>query len=213
MKRKRIIKIASLGLAASFLAVGLTACSNHNSSNSQTTSSKTANKQTKSAKKASSSTSTTTDTQNKTAKIKLSQADALNIFNQKFHNSKIKSIDLEEKMGHYVYEIDGFDTTKEHEMTINAENGKITHQSSEHLDADDRHEQGLDLTKVISRKKASEIAKKHTNATPIAWKLEVDDGRSLWEVKTLKGSDHGEIKIDALSQKVISEGHDVNLDD
>lgn len=212
MKKSRKLLLL---VSAAALSLSLTACSNGNHS-SQTSRSETSSKQVSSRNSAKTNRSQHAASQTShvnTSQIKLSQDDALNIFNQKFHNSKIKSIELEEKAGQYVYEIDGFDTAKEHSMTINAKTGKVMHQYSEHLDADDHHEQGLDLTKVISRKKASQIAKQKTGATPIAWTLEEDDGRTIWEVKTVKGSDHGEVKIDAHSQKGISEDHDVDLDD
>ena len=124
-------------------------------------------------------------------------------------DEEIKEINLKLDGNRYVYEIDGFDKSKEYEMTINARTGKEIKSSSEKLDLDEHLQKGLDLDKTISRKEASEIAEKEVkNSVAKEWDLKMEDGKAIWEVTVESGSTKHEVEIDASSKKVIRSEED-----
>lgn len=143
------------------------------------------------------------------SKIKLSQTEAINKFDKKYSDKKLKEIDLKLDGNKYFYEITGFDKDKEYEMTINAISGKEVKSSSEKLDLDERLQKGLDLDKVISRDQASEIAEKEVkNSTAKEWTLKMDQDKVIWDVTVESGSSKHEVEIDAISKKVIKSEKD-----
>ncbi len=143
------------------------------------------------------------------SKIKLSQTEAINKFDKKYSDKKLKEIDLKLDGNKYFYEITGFDKDKEYEMTINATSGKEVKSSSEKLDLDERLQKGLDLDKVISRDQASEIAEKEVkNSTAKEWTLKMDQDKVIWDVTVESGSSKHEVEIDAISKKVIKSEKD-----
>ncbi|MBW0453398.1 PepSY domain-containing protein, partial [Lactobacillus gasseri] len=151
------------------------------------------------------------NTKNATRKsqIKLSQTEAINKFDKKYSDKKLKEIDLKLDGNKYLYEITGFDKDKEYEMTINATSGKEVKSSSEKLDLDERLQKGLDLDKVISRDQASEIAEKEVkNSTAKEWTLKMDQDKAIWDVTVESGSSKHEVEIDAISKKVIKSEKD-----
>lgn len=194
-KNNKISRFLAIAAAIGIIGTSLTACSNNESSNQ--------NKQS-SVKKAAKDKASNTKNAVKKSQIKLSQTEALNKFDKKYSDKKIKEIDLKLDGDHYVYEIDGFDESKEYEMTINARTGKEIRSSSEKLDLDDRLQKSLDLDKTISRKEASEIAEKEVkNSVAKEWNLKMEDGKAIWEVTVESGSAKHEIEIDASSKKII----------
>ena len=151
------------------------------------------------------------NTKNATRKsqIKLSQTEAINKFDKKYSDKKLKEIDLKLDGNKYLYEITGFDKDKEYEMTINATSGKEVKSSSEKLDLDERLQKGLDLDKVISRDQASEIAEKEVkNSTAKEWTQKMDQDKAIWDVTVESGSSKHEVEIDAISKKVIKSEKD-----
>lgn len=135
----KLTKLTAGAALIGALAIGTVACSNDD--HSESTQSSKVEKSKKSTKKAVKQ----NETKLKRAKIDLSQKDALDKFDAKYPNKQIKSIDLKQENGTYVYEIDGFDKTNEYTATIDADNGKVLHSHSEKLDVDDRHQKALIL--------------------------------------------------------------------
>lgn len=191
------------------LAIGTVACSNDD--HSESTQSSKVEKSKKSTKKAVKQ----NETKLKRAKIDLSQKDALDKFDAKYPNKQIKSIDLKQENGTYVYEIDGFDKTNEYTATIDADNGKVLHSHSEKLDVDDRHQKALDLNSVISRDEATKIAEKHADGVSKEWNLELDedDGKAYWDVEVSDGTKSTEVKINATNKDVVRTDRDHDNDD
>lgn len=203
--KNKIFKITAATLLGVSLGLSLTACSNSNNDNhSQSTRSSKASKSAKKTKKAINQ----NETKLKRTDIKLSQTEALNKFDQKFKDKKIKSIDLKPENNSYVYEIDAVDNKQEYTATIDAHTGKILHSHSEKLDLDDRLEKTLNLDNVISRSQATKIAEKQVKGTAEEWNLEQEHNKAYWEVSVNDGSKKHEVKIDAESKKVISTDHD-----
>ncbi len=150
-KNNKITRLLAATAVIGIIGTSAAACSNNDSSNQSKQSS--VKKETKDKK-------SNTENALKKSQIKLSQTEALNKFDEKYSDKEIKEINLKLDGNRYVYEIDGFDKSKEYEMTINARTGKEIKSSSEKLDLDEHLQKGLDLDKTISRKEASEIAEK-----------------------------------------------------
>lgn len=205
----RMNKLTAGAALIGALAIGTVACSNDD--HSESTQSSKVEKSKKSTKKAVKQ----NETKLKRAKIDLSQKDALDKFDAKYPNKQIKSIDLKQENGTYVYEIDGFDKTNEYTATIEADNGKVLHSHSEKLDVDDRHQKALDLNSVISRDEATKIAEKHADGVSKEWNLELDedDGKAYWDVEVSDGTKSTEVKINATNKDVVRTDRDHDNDD
>lgn len=199
MKRK-ISKLLAATALIGTLGISVVAC-NNNDSTSKTKQS--------SVKKTVKDKASNTKNTARRSKIKLSQTEAINKFDKKYSDKKLKEIDLKLDGNKYFYEITGFDKDKEYEMTINAISGKEVKSSSEKLDLDERLPKGLDLDKVISRDQASEIAEKEVkNSTAKEWTLKMDQDKVIWDVTVESGSSKHEVEIDAISKKVIKSEKD-----
>ena len=199
MKRK-ISKLLAATALIGTLGISVVAC-NNNDSTSKT-------KQSSVKKTVKDKASNTKNTARK-SKIKLSQTEAINKFDKKYSDKKLKEIDLKLDGNKYFYEITGFDKDKEYEMTIDATSGKEVKSSSEKLDLDERLQKGLDLDKVVSRDQASEIAEKEVkNSTAKEWTLKMDQDKAIWDVTVESGSSKHEVEIDAISKKVIKSEKD-----
>ena len=205
----RMNKLTAGAALIGALAIGTVACSNDD--HSESTQSSKVEKSKKSTKKAVKQ----NETKLKRAKIDLSQKDALDKFDAKYPNKQIKSIDLKQENGTYVYEIDGFDKTNEYTATIEAKNGKVLHSHSEKLDVDECHQKALDLNSVISRDEATKIAEKHADGVSKEWNLELDedDGKAYWDVEVSDGTKSTEVKINATNKDVVRTDRDHDNDD
>ena len=198
--RRKISKLLVATALIGTLGISVVAC-NNNDSTSKT-------KQSSVKKTVKDKASNTKNTARK-SKIKLSHTEAINKFDKKYSDKKLKEIDLKLDGNKYFYEITGFDKDKEYEMTINATSGKEVKSSSEKLDLDERLQKGLDLDKVISRDQASEIAEKEVkNSTAKEWTLKMDQDKVIWDVTVESGSSKHEVEIDAISKKVIKSEKD-----
>lgn len=202
----KITKITSALLLGTALLTGTVACSKSNDTSTPTSSQKSV----ASSSKDTASSSSTRNEPKPTAKIKLTQQEAIDKFNHQFNGKQIKSIDLNLEGKQYVYEIDGFDSNNEYSVDVNAETGQVSHVHSEKLDLDDRNQKALNLHGIISRDTASRIAQEHAKGASEEWKLEQDDqtGKTIWEVKVKNGHQETEVKINANTKEVISTEHD-----
>lgn len=133
------------------------------------------------------------------SKIKVSQNSAV-----KFKAAKVESISLDKEKGRYVYEIEGFNSTREYEMKINAATGKVISSHSERLDRDERNKKALNLSKTISRSTATKIAQKRVSGKAVEWSLDREGSKNVWEVTISKNGQKSEVKINAITKKVIS---------
>lgn len=93
-------------------------------------------------------------------------------------------------------------------MKINAATGKKISSHSERRDHDDT-KKALNLKKTISRSTATKTAqKKVSGSKAVEWKLDREDSRSVWKVTVSKNGKKSEVKINALTKKVINVDYD-----
>lgn len=201
----KFTKLTSVALLSATLLTTVVACSKQNDTATTTQKSVTSSKVTHNSESAVSKQSRKDNIQ-----IKLSQQEAIDKFNQQFNNKKIKSIELSREGKQYYYEIEGFDSSNEYSVNINAESGQLGHVHSEKLDHDDRNQKALALRGAISRDDASRIAEEHVKGTSEEWKLEQDEdtGKTYWEVTVKNGHQETDVKINAHSREIISTEHD-----
>lgn len=201
----KFTKLTSVALLSATLLTTVVACSKQNDTATTTQKSVTSSKVTHNSESAVSKQSRKDNIQ-----IKLSQQEAIDKFNQQFNNKKIKSIELSREGKQYYYEIEGFDSSNEYSVNINAESGQLGHVHSEKLDHDDRNQRALALRGAISRDDASRIAEEHVKGTSEEWKLEQDEdtGKTYWEVTVKNGHQETDVKINAHTREIISTEHD-----
>ena len=130
------------------------------------------------------------------SKIKVSQNTAVKKFKAKFKTAKIESISLDKENGRYVYDIEGF--------TSSNSTGKTISSHSEKLDRDERGKKALSLNKTISRSTATKIAQKRVSGKAVEWSLDREGSKNVWEVTISKNGQKSEVKINAITKKVIS---------
>ena len=162
----KFTKLTSVALLSATLLTTVVACSKQNDTATTTQKSVTSSKVTHNSESAVSKQSRKDNIQ-----IKLSQQEAIDKFQKQFSGKQLKSIELSREGNHYLYEIEGFDSTNEYSVNINAETGQIGHVHSEKLDHDDRNQKALALRGAISRYDASRIAEEHVKGTSEEWKL------------------------------------------
>lgn len=201
----KFTKLTSVALLSVTLLTTVVACSKQNDTATTTQKSVTSSKVTHNSESAVSKQSRKDNIQ-----IKLSQQEAIDKFNQQFNNKKIKSIELSREGKQYYYEIEGFDSSNEYSVNINAESGQLGHVHSEKLDHDDHNQKALALRGAISRDDASRIAEEHVKGTSEEWKLEQDEdtGKTYWEVTVKNGHQETDVKINAHTREIISTEHD-----
>ncbi|OXC20973.1 PepSY domain-containing protein [Lactobacillus crispatus] len=201
----KFTKLTSVALLSATLLTTVVACSKQNDTATTTQKSVTSSKVTHNSESAVSKQSRKDNIQ-----IKLSQQEAIDKFNQQFNNKKIKSIELSREGKQYYYEIEGFDSSNEYSVNINAESGQLGHVHSEKLDHDDRNQKALALRGAISRDDASRIAEEHVKGTSEEWKLEQDEdtGKTYWEVTVKNGHQETDVKINAHTREIILTEHD-----
>ena len=139
-----------------------------------------------------------------TSQIKLDEQAAVKKFNQKYANAKVEEITLESHFKKYRYEITGFDNSKEYTVEINAKTGKILKSESERLDKNDQNT-ALDLSKLISRKKATTAAEKAAKKGQAQeWTLESENGQAIWEITVVNGRQKVDVKVNANNGNVLN---------
>ena len=201
----KFTKLTSVALLSATLLTTVVACSKQNDTATTTQKSVTSSKVTHNSESAVSKQSRKDNIQ-----INISQQEAIDKFNQQFNNKKIKSIELSREGKQYYYEIEGFDSSNEYSVNINAESGQLGHVHSEKLDHDDRNQKALALRGAISRDDASRIAEEHVKGTSEEWKLEQDEdtGKTYWEVTVKNGHQETDVKINAHTREIILTEHD-----
>ena len=139
-----------------------------------------------------------------TSQIKLDEQAAVKKFIQKYANAKVEEITLESHFKKYRYEITGFDNSKEYTVEINAKTGKILKSESERLDKNDQNT-ALDLSKLISRKKATKAAEKAAKKGQAQeWTLESENGQAIWEITVVNGRQKVDVKVNANNGNVLN---------
>lgn len=125
--------------------------------------------------------------------------DAIDMFYETFGSEvNIEEIQFDRDNDRFVYEMDGWDGEYEYELDIDAETGDIVKQEQ---DDDDDTEDVLDLDGVITPQEAMDAALDASGSGYVEeWTLEVEDGRTIYDVDVEEGDDQ---EIDAQTGDVL----------
>lgn len=141
----------------------------------------------------------------------LSVQDAISAFQEKFPDTSISSVQLDEENGELIYDIDGFDDSMEYSAEIN-QSGEIIAQEEEQKEADDRYDE-LMLDDYITAEEALSTASEASEAngiTPRSWSLEFENGNPVYEVNF---EDTGDQEVDVYIDAASGEQLHVEVDD
>lgn len=146
------------------------------------------------------------------AKITVSLAEAIRLYQQQQPDATITTIELDTDFGVYYYKIEGLDDQYEHELKINAQTKEISDTKKEHSDSEDQAERkaaALDLDQLLTLGQISEIAEKAAGSgTAVEWDLDKENGITYWSVKVEAGSVDTEVKINAQTGAVLETEQD-----
>lgn len=126
--------------------------------------------------------------------------DAIDLFYETFGSEdiNIEEIQFERDGNRFVYEFEGWDESNEYELDIDAETGDIIKQEQ---DDNEDTEDILDLDGIISPEEAMDIALEAAGSGYVEeWKLEVEDGRTVYEIDIEEGDDQ---EVDAHTGDVL----------
>lgn len=155
---------------------------------------------------------TSTATEEKSTDItnpKVTMEEAINIFRESYPDAEIESIELDTDFGRLRYDIDGFDSTKEYDVKVDATTKEI---QVDEVEANREKNQALDFSKIIQPEKAIEKASTKSEVSglsPTSWSLEFDDGKQKYTIDFKKNTSEIEIKVDAVTGEIL----EVEVDD
>lgn len=155
-----------------------------------------------------------TQTDNQTAKpdlnneeLSVSFNDAIDEFKKKYADASITKIELDSDLKEWKYEITGVDDTTEYEAEINANTKELTNTGEEALDQDEKNTEketnALDIDNVILPDKAIESVLNETEGEIDGWTLEIEDGRTIYEVTVRNGNKDIDYIVDAMNGELL----------
>ena len=163
----------------------------------------TANNESSTIKDSNNANTPTTSTSVDITNLKVSMTDAVNIFKEAHPDAKIESIDLDNDSGRLHYDIDGFDSSNEYEMEVDATTKEI---KVNEVATDQEQDDFIDFSSIIDPAEAIEIASTKTEVeglNPTGWSLEADDGKQKYTVEYDQNDSDIDIKIDAITKEIL----------
>lgn len=202
-------KVIYCGLFSLFLLAGCQQTKSENSSVSQTTAT---TMTTKTSDTTSTGTSAKESSQSSTGNetnqvIKVSVTKAIELFQNKYPDAAVTSLELDSDWGSYFYKIEGADVQNEYEVKIDANTENLEAQTPEKLDPEDsqKKEDALDTTNLLSTEEAAQKAvEKVGGGTATDWDLDKDLGTTYWEVKVENGKQTTKVKLNSQTGEVLS---------
>ncbi|WP_262315558.1 PepSY domain-containing protein [Lacticaseibacillus parakribbianus] len=150
---------------------------------------------------------TGTKTLHKYVKVPLQKA--WTTFLEAHPKAVVTGIDLEQAESGYHYKVDGVDDTHDYELTINAKTGKVSGKHRELLDAKDadgakKESDGFSRSGLQSLTAVTELAENQIgNGDAFEWKLEKDDGSTVWNVSVKADKKVTVVTIDAYGGEIL----------
>ena len=101
----------------------------------------------------------------------------------------------------------------EYKLRVDADTGKVLSAKQEKLDKDDIAEYKAMKNSKVSLAQAMEKATQNVNGKVIEAEFDVDNSKSVYEIKVAKGNQIHKVVIDSMTGKVISSRLDTSDDD
>jgi uncharacterized membrane protein YkoI len=133
----------------------------------------------------------------------VSMDEAVKVFQEAHPDAKVESIDFDTDSGRLHYDFDGFDTSKEYEMEIDASTKEI---KESEVETDSDKDEFLDFATIIDLAKAIEIASSKAEVeghSPTGWELEADDKKQTYTIEFEKNDSDIDIKLDATNGEIL----------
>ena len=111
------------------------------------------------------------------------------------------------------YKVKFIANNTEYKLRIDADTGKVLSTKQEKLDKDDIAEYKAMKQAKVSLAQAMKKATQNVNGKIIEAEFDVDNGRSVYEIKVAKGNQIHKVVIDSMTGKVISSRLDTSDDD
>lgn len=102
------------------------------------------------------------------------------------------------------YEIKSIANNTEYEIKIDADTGKVLSAKQERLDKEDMAEYNAMKRAKVSLNQAIQTAAQNINGKVIEAEFDVDNGKSVYEIKVVKGNQVHKVIIDSMTGKVIN---------
>lgn len=114
--------------------------------------------------------------------LQLALNEAIEQFQAEYPDAELEEIEVELRHEDYKIKIHGFQENREYELEFSVDPVEIT--KTEEDDEDGDQDEALVLNELITIDQASEIAlEEAAGGTITDWKLDTDDGKTVWEVK------------------------------
>ncbi len=204
-------KVIYGGLFSLFLLAGCQSAGSKDSSASQTSMTSSSMMATSKSSSMKDSTSTSSTTENETNQvIKVSVTKAIELFQKKYPDAAVTSLELDSDWGSYFYKIEGVDDQNEYEVKIDANTEDLQAQNPEKLDEDEQNgakkkEDSLDTTKLLSTEEAAQKAVDEVGGgTATDWDLDKELGTTYWEVKVKNGNQTTKVKLNSQTGEILS---------
>ena len=130
--------------------------------------------------------------------IKLTPAEAFDIYIEKYPQTKVKDLELDTDYGSYIYKVKGYDGGKEYKVYINPIDGTIIKEKEDNEDDNSGEitKATVDKVQALVDKTFEEVGK---DAILDEWSLEIDDGIAVLEIEIdfKNGDDDIEYKYNA----------------
>lgn len=116
--------------------------------------------------------------------FKVKPEEAFDNYMDKYPDTKVRKIEVDEDNGKYVYKVEGFDDSSEYELKMDTENGNAIKEDKDSLDKDENY---TELSRADA-KKIQDIVNKAMNeagdnAKLSEWTLDTENGKPMLEVE------------------------------
>lgn len=132
--------------------------------------------------------------------------DAYDLYMENFPNTKVKKVQLNQENQLYVYEVEGFDDTNEHEVKMNSETGEIIHKKSE-LDAGPHQEISKEFLTNVTKLVEHALQEVGEQAVLDSWEVENEHGIIVLEIEIdLPNGQDVDYKYNLETEELIKQG-------
>ena len=210
----KFIKLTTASLAATLLLAG---CSTGNSNQNNNQNNNNQNNQTQTTQNNTQNQNNAQTTQNNVVGLDV-QSEQLGAivkaFQNQFPNLMITSIKLESAAKPYNYHIEAVDNMKEYDFMYHVAQKHLMLHGEKALDADEQNgikksQEGIDITTTSNIDNIIKIALGNdANAKAIAWSIDKDNGKVVWDIKVNANGVVKEVKIDDVSSAILSVDND-----